>query len=262
MTAPVLQPTNAPVSKTAARWRLAVDGDYDPNASGSAATTSTAAAWLQVFGITDFSPGTVDYTEQDDTDYDSVDASGLVWASSTTTGAAWTISGTVKLADYGGARDPGAGKLEDASDGHVQVHVMWFDRFGTKCYHGYGFVKFTVQGGSPTDVSTAQFEIKGQGVRRVDLPNPVAGSAIPNAVSASPTSGAAGTMITVTGTGFVGVVPTTGVQFGTTDAALFIVDSPTQIRAVVPTGGTAGSQPIKVTNGAGPDPSPLAFTKS
>ena len=258
MTAPVLQPTEAPVSKTAARWRLAVDGDYDPNSSGSAATTSTDASWLQVFGITDFSPGTVDYTDQDDTDYDSVDESGIVWASSTTTGAAWTISGTVKLADYGGARDPGAGKLEDASDDHIQVHVMWFDRFGTKCYHGYGFVKFTVQGGSPTDVSTAQFEIKGQGLRRTDLANPVAGSVLPNAASASPSSGAAGVTVTVTGTGFVGV---TGVKFGST-SALFIVDSATQIRTVVPSGGSAGSQPIEVTNGAGADASPLAFTKS
>lgn len=258
MTAPVLQPTNAPVSKTAARWRLAVDGDYVPTTPGSAATDSADASWLQVFGITDFSPGTVDYTEQDDTDYDSVDASGLVWASSTTTGAAWTISGTVKLADYGGARDPGAAALEDASDENVQVHVMWFDRFGTKCYHGYGKVKFTIQGGAPTDVSTAQFEIKGQGVRRVDLPNPVAGSAIPNSVSASPSSGPAGTTVTVTGTGFVGV---TQVEFGTT-VAVYIPVSATQFKTVVPAGGSAGAQPIKVTNGAGADPSPLAFTKS
>lgn len=258
MPAPTLTPANAPVSKTAARWRLAVDGDYVPTTPGSAATDSADASWLQVFGITDFSPGTVDYTEQDDTDYDSVDESGIVWASSTTTGAAWTISGTVKLADYGGDRDPGAGKLEDASDSHTQVHVMWFDRFGTKCYHGYGLVKFTIQGGAPTDVSTAQFEIKGQGLRRTDFANPVAAAVLPNAVSASPSSGPAGTTITVTGTGFVGV---TAVEFGTT-AALFTVDSPTQLKAVVPAGGTAGAQPIKVTNGAGADATPLAFTKS
>lgn len=257
MTAPVLTPTEAPVSKTAARWRLAVDGDYDPNTSGTAATTSTDASWLQVFGITDFSPGTVDYTEQDDTDYDSVDASGLVWASSTTTGAAWTISGTVKLADYGGARDPGAAALEDASDENLQVHVMWFDRFGTKCYHGYGKVKFTIQGGAPTDVSTAQFEIKGQGVRQTNLPNPVAGAVLPNSVSVLPTTGPAGTAVVITGTGFVGVVD---VEFGTTNAALYTVDSPTQITAVVPAGIGTGSQPIEVTNGAGADASPLAFT--
>jgi len=92
MPAPTLTPANAPVSKTAARWRLAVDGDYVPTTPGSAATDSADASWLQVFGISDFSPGTVDYTEQDDTDYDSVDESGIVWASSTTTGAAWTIT--------------------------------------------------------------------------------------------------------------------------------------------------------------------------
>lgn len=258
MTAPVLQPANAPVSKTAARWRLAIDGDYDPGVGGTAATTSTDASWLQAFGITDFSPGTVDYTEQDDTDYDSVDETGTVWASSTTTGAAWTISGTIKLADYGGARDPGAAALEDAADANQQVHVMWFDRFGTKCYHGYGKVKFTIQGGAPTDVSTATFEIKGQGQRFTDFANPVAGAVVPNSVSASPSSGPAGTTITVTGTGFVGV---TAVEFGTT-AAVYIPVSATQFKTVVPAGGTAGAQPIKVTNGAGADATPLAFTKS
>lgn len=258
MAAPVLTPAEAGVTKTAARWRLAVDGDYVPSSAGSAATTSTDAAWLQVFGITDFSPGTVEYTDVDDTDYDSVDDSGIVWASSITTGAAWTITGTVKLADYGGDRDPGAGFLEDKADEHTQVHVLWFDRFGSKAYEGYGFVKFTIQGGAPTAISVAQFEIKGRGVR-TGIVNPVAGSVVPNAVSASPSTGPAGTLVTVTGTNFVGV---TGVKFGATSQPVFIVDSSTQIRLNVPVGGSAGSQPIEVTTGAGADPSPLAFTKS
>lgn len=252
MAAPVLEPAVAGVTQTAARWRLEVDTAYDENDA-----VPETPAYTQVFGIADFSPGTVDYTEQDDTDYDSVDESGVVWASSVKTGASWTITGTINLKNYGGDRDPGAAFLEDASDNNEQVHILWFDRFGSKAYHGYGSVKWTTQGGAPTAISTAQFEIKGRG-RRLAATNPMAAAVVPNSVSAAPTSGAAGTTVTVTGTNFVGV---TGVKFGAT-AALFIVDSPTSLRAVVPAGGATGSEPIEVTNGAGADATPLAFTKS
>lgn len=257
MVAPVLTPTNPPVSKTAARWRLAIDSGYNPATPGSAAATSTDAAWTQVFGITDFSPGTVDWTDQDDTDYDAVDASGVVWASSTTTGAAWSISGTVKLAAYGGARDPGAALLEDKSDAHVQVHCLWFDRFGNKAYQGYGFVKFTTQGGAPTAISTAQFEIKGQGVRTA-IANPIAVNTLPDATVAAPTTGPAGTQVTLTGTNLGNL---TAIVFGTTPAVIVPI-SDTSVKTVVPAGGAAGSQNIKVTNAAGDDTTTVAFTKS
>lgn len=261
MVAPVLTPAEVGVTKTAARWRLAADGGYNPATAGTAAVTSTDAAWLQVFGITDFAPGVVNWTDQDDTDYDSVDDTGVVWASSITTGADWTISGTIKLADYGGDRDPGAAFLEDHADAHIQVHCLWFDRFGEKAYEGFGFVKWTIQGGAPTAISTAQFEIKGQGIRR-GIVNPVAAATVPNAASVLPTTGPAGTTVVITGTNFVGVTGAAGVKFGATNAALYNVDSSTQITAVVPTGGAAGAQNILVTNGAGPDPTPVTFTKS
>lgn len=257
MVAPALVPASAPVAKTAARWRIAVDGAFNPASAGSAAVTSTDAAWLQVFGIMDFSPGTIDWTEQDDTDYDGVDASGIVWASSVTTGAGWTLGGTVKLAAYGGARDPGAAWLEDKSDSHTLVHVLWYDRFGSKAYHGYGFVKFTIAGGAPTAISTATFEIKGQGVR-TSIANPIAISTIPDATTAAPTTGPAGTTVTLTGTNLSNV---TAIAFGATSAVVIPV-SDTSVKTVVPAGGTAGSQPIKVTNAFGDDSSLVAFTKS
>jgi hypothetical protein len=256
MPAPTLTPTTHGITQTAARWRLEVDSAYNP-ADAVPATPS----FLQVFGIADFSPGTVDYTEVDDSDYDSVDASGVVWGSSTKTGASWAITGTINLKKYGSARDPGAAFLEDACDTNTVVHVAWFDRFGTKAYEGYGSVKWTVQGGAPTAASTAQFEIKGNGAR-TPFTNPVAGATVPNAVSVLPTTGPAGTAVVITGTNFVGIVPTTGVKFGSTNAALFRVDSDTQITAVVPTGGSAGAQNILVTNAAGADPTTVAFTKS
>ena len=61
--------------------------------------------------------------------------------------------------------------------------------------------------------------------------------------SLSPTSGAAGTSVTITGTNFTG---TTGVTFNSTAATVYTVNSPTQITAVVPTGATTGN--VVITN--------------
>jgi hypothetical protein len=71
----------------------------------------------------------------------------------------------------------------------------------------------------------------------------------------APSSGAAGQVITFTGSGFVGV---TEVLFNGTAAASFAVQSPRQLTAVVPTGLTAG--PVSVRTAAGTAHSPTAFT--
>jgi uncharacterized repeat protein (TIGR02543 family) len=63
----------------------------------------------------------------------------------------------------------------------------------------------------------------------------------------SPTSGpvAGGTSVVITGTNFTGA---TAVKFGATNAASYVVNSPTQITAVAP-GGSAGQIDITVTSG-------------
>jgi large repetitive protein len=61
-----------------------------------------------------------------------------------------------------------------------------------------------------------------------------------------PSSGAAGDVVTVTGTGFSGA---TAIAFGATPATAFTVDSDTQITATVPAG--AGTGPVHVTVPAG-----------
>ncbi|MFQ5637076.1 MAG: DNRLRE domain-containing protein [bacterium] len=62
----------------------------------------------------------------------------------------------------------------------------------------------------------------------------------------SPTSGYAGTLVTIVGNNFTGV---TGVSFNGISAIAYVVDSATQIRATVPAG--AGSGKVTVTNGDG-----------
>ncbi|MFF7994803.1 IPT/TIG domain-containing protein, partial [Kitasatospora xanthocidica] len=63
---------------------------------------------------------------------------------------------------------------------------------------------------------------------------------IPVIVSISPASGAAGSVVTLTGTGFAGA---TAVRFGAVNASSFTVVSDTQITATVP----AGSGTVQVT---------------
>jgi hypothetical protein len=70
----------------------------------------------------------------------------------------------------------------------------------------------------------------------------------------TPGSGMPGQIVTITGTDFIDVE---AVLFNETPAASFTVQSATQLKAVVPTGATAG--PIKVRTVAGTGISPTAF---
>ena len=73
--------------------------------------------------------------------------------------------------------------------------------------------------------------------------DPAGAATIP---SFAPTSGPVGTSVVITGTNFCGA---TQVQFNTTTAPTYTVNSATQITAIVPTGATTG--PIHVTTGVG-----------
>jgi IPT/TIG domain len=79
--------------------------------------------------------------------------------------------------------------------------------------------------------------------------------AAPTISSFSPTSGAAGTSVTITGTNFTGA---TAVRFNGVSDTTFTVVSSTQITAKVPSGATSG--PITVTTAGGTATSSMSFT--
>ena len=83
---------------------------------------------------------------------------------------------------------------------------------------------------------------------------PVSGSTPPIVTGFSPTSGSAGTTVTITGSGFTGSAV---VGFGGVSAQSFSIDSDSQITAVV---GNGASGTISVTNAGGTTYSTASFT--
>ncbi len=101
---------------------------------------------------------------------------------------------------------------------------------------GTGTVDITVTGPSGTSAAVA--------ADKFTYPSPA-----PSVSGISPTSGAAGTVVTITGTGFAGA---TGVTFGPAAATSFTVVSDTQITATAPAG--TGTVDIVVTSPGGTSP--------
>ena len=101
----------------------------------------------------------------------------------------------------------------------------------------------TVPAGA-TDGAIAVTDTEGTGTSATSFD--VTPSPVPTITSFNPTSGAVGTSVVITGTGFTGA---TAVTFGGTAATTFTVNSATQITATVPTGATTG--PIAVTTPGG-----------
>jgi len=94
----------------------------------------------------------------------------------------------------------------------------------------------------------------GTGASSTNFTVTTSGGNPPAVTSFSPASGAAGTNVSITGTGFTGV---TGVTFNGTTAS-FTFNSDTSVSARVPTGATTG--PIAVTTPNGTGTSSTSFT--
>lgn len=234
----VIAPASKGASQTAGKWVLQVDTAYDANASVAA-----TPVWVTVFGVNSFTPN-LTYTEQPDDDFDS---NG--WDSSVITGQGWNVAYGVRRKKYQAVYDVGQEFLRRAAFLAKKVHIRWFDRkHGAEAYEGYASSKWEPQGGGRTDLETVNGTLTGDG-QLLEIANPH--NAIPTITGASPsTTAAAGATVTITGTGFWGLSGTSAVKFGSADATSYIVDSESQIRAVMPA-GTSGPANITVTNPIG-----------
>jgi len=142
------------------KWFL----DVDTNVSGTGTPT-----WVGVFGITELTVPGIDSNLEDDTDYD-----GGGFGSKTKTGESWTIEGSLARkvqAAVATAYDPGQeflrgralGKQGAANSVHVRAYEMTPGGPRVEAYEGRGAMEWNPKGGKPTDLSTVDFKIHGQG---------------------------------------------------------------------------------------------------
>jgi len=161
----------------------------------------------------------------------------------------------------------------DATDADAEIEFRWYHKpsKGTPNPNDAGQGDFTVtysRANTGPDGSIEAFAWTLTGVGTYEkIENPFGGwdGDAPTITSATPSGAAAGAQVEITGTGFQTVDGTdrvtgaAGVKFGSTNAASYLVVSPTKIVAVLPA-GSAGSAPIIVTNGDGAS-SPKPYTR-
>lgn len=129
----------------------------------------------------------------------------------------------------------------------ARLYVRWYDRFGAaEAYSGFAIIDYAPSKTGVADLDEITVTFKGDGPLTA-IANPYAAVAVPVLVSATPSGASVGQLVTITGTGFTGVVPATGVKFGAVTATVTSIQGDTQIVAVVPA-GTAGAAAITVTN--------------
>lgn len=148
-------------SKLARRWALEV------RAIGS----TEQDVWTRVRGINSFQP-TLEPSFEDSTDFDN---DGWSTQEKTLQGWALAIGYIEKVGAAERIQDPGQEILEEASDkfgSDSMLEVRWFERDGDKAYQGTASVQYEPQGGSPTDLSTVNVTLQGNGARvKIDHPD-------------------------------------------------------------------------------------------
>ena len=133
-------------------------------------------------------------------------------------------------------------------------HFRWYDKPAAgpanpgDAYEGYATVALDRKNSGNADVGTWGVTLTGVG-KRIKIVNPFSGwgGALPTITAATPTAAAVGSLVTITGTGFVGA---TLVKFGAVSATVFSVVGGSTLIAVMPA-GTAGAASVTVTNATG-----------
>lgn len=213
--------------------------------------SSTAPAFVGVFGISEFQPS-LEPTLQDDSDYDSEGQK-----SQTKTAQQWSLvfkvarkSQAVATTEYDEGQEHIRSK-QDLMGIANRVYVRWYEMEDNgpraEAYEGWAAVSWSPDGGPMDALDTVSVTLTGQGARTA-ITHPD-GSSLPavSGLSASGGGTSGGELIVISGSGFTGA---TAVAFGATAATDFEVVSATRIAAVAPA-HASGSVQVKVTTAAG-----------
>ena len=175
----------------------------------------------------------------------------------------WSNDGSTCLLQYGsgGGGNPPTVTGFNPTSGAVgtQVDVQGTNFTGATSVKFNGTSDLTYQVNSATDITAhvpsgattgpiAVATPSGTGTSVSNFTVTGGGGNPPTVTSFSPTSGPVGTSVTINGTNFTGV---TSVQFNTTAATSYTVNSSVKITATVPTGATTGTISVSTTGGTG-----------
>lgn len=219
-------------------------------------TIAAPTTWVNLKGMNDLNPA-ISPTLVGADDYDS---NGFSSFEKTMQG--WVVTAKCRRATSAGVFDP-AQELARAAQlqfgDTARLNVRWYDRNGApEAYSGVALVGYTASKTGVADLDEVTITLTGDGVL-AQITNPWNAAAIPVLLSATPSAVAVGGQVQITGTGFTGTVPTTGVKFGATNATSWIVVSDNLIVAVMPA-GSAGAANVVVTNAAGASTA-LSYTR-
>lgn len=221
------------VSALARRYRIDVSAD--------------GTSWLQLKGVTDFSPQ-VNPEVKDSSTYDS---NG--WGSSEITLNSWQVTATVLRQTNSGVYDPGQELVrarQSQFGDNARVYVRWYDNSGApEAFTGRGIVTWNRAQTGVTDLDAATLTITGDGAL-TSITNPYSPTAAPVVTAATPSGIATGGQVTITGQNFTGTLVSAGVKFGGVSSAQYTVLGDATIVAVMPA-GSAGSAAVTVINATG-----------
>lgn len=220
-------------------------------------TIAAPTTWVNLKGINDLNPA-ISPTLVGADDFDT---GGFSSFEKTMQG--WVLTAKCRRATNAGVFDPGqelarTAQLQFADT--ARLNVRWYDRYGApEAYSGIGLIGYTASKTGVADLDEVTITFTGDGALTA-ISNPFAASAIPVVLSATPSGVAVGGVVTITGTGFIGTVPTTGVKFNSVNATTWSVVSDNVIVAVMPA-GSAGVGNIVVTNAAGASTPAFPYTR-
>ena len=205
--------------------------------------------WINLKGIDDLAPSENATLQPADT----FDTNGFNQFEKTMTGGK-LVAKVLRPTTAGIPSDPGqelARTTRFQFGTAARLYVRWYDRNGgTEALQMYALVDWNQSKSGVADLDEVTITFTADGAITT-ITNPFAAPAIPLLTSFIPATGAAvGTMLTIIGTGFTGTTGASGVKVGATNVTSYIVQSDSQIVAIMPA-GSAGATTVTVTNPIG-----------
>lgn len=203
--------------------------------------------WVNLKGLSDFNPSENPTNQAADT----YDTNGYNQFEKTMTG--WSLAAKFLRPINAGAYDAGQELVRTTRfqfGTSARIYVRWFDKNGsTDAYSGLALVSWTPSKTSVADVEEVSVTFTGDGTL-TQISNPYSTTLLPVITAITPSGVAAAGSVLIQGANFTGVVITTGVKFGGTNATSFSLINDQQIIAVLPA-GSAGTVTVLVTTTAG-----------